>query len=302
MNGIDLNKWVNEARQGQEAAWNFLYNYFHPHLYATALNIHGNTPAAKDAVQDSFMIAFLQLNKLKDPLAFPAWIKKILINNCYRAIKKVKNAEKRDLLADEKDISFEIKQDELYNKHKLFETLAQLPEVLKATVLLRYFSRHNSYEEIATILSVPVGTIRSRLNKAKEILSGHWKNSIGIDDISRQSEEWNRFYIWTFEEYMQKTEPREKLVNHIENNLELQLTSGKRLLGKHYILQGIEEDVQLGIEHEMVNAITCGQISVIEFNNVNSKEFPDHCPAGSALVVQRDKEKITRMYLYDSPR
>ena len=303
MQDIDLHKWVNEAKQGHQTAWNFLYNYFNPYLYSKALAICGNTPEAKDSVQEAFMIAFLQLNKLKDPQAFPAWIKKILLHNFYRKIQKEKKTtHDESFLNNEADLNFEKKQEDLFNKNRLFETLEKLPDFLKITLLLRYFSRHNSYEEIAAILSVPVGTIRSRLNTARIALSECWNKSDGIENISRQSEEWNRFYIWTFEEYMTKTEPREKLANHMDNHMHLQLTSGKSLVGKHYILQGMEDDVDLGIRHDMVNAITCGKISVIEFNNINSKDFPDHCPAGNALVVQRDKEKITRLHLYDSPR
>ncbi len=303
MQDIDLYKWVNEAKQGQQPAWNFLFNHFQSFLYAKALAICGNTPAAKDAVQDAFIIAFLQLNTLNDAQAFPAWIKKILLHNCYRNIQKEKRKEQKDFLQyQQSEMNFEKKMDELYNNHKLFDSLEQLPEFLKTTVLLRYFSRHNSYEEIAAILSVPVGTIRSRLNKARIELSELWNKCNGEGFKLQQSEEWNRFYIWTFEEYMTKTEPREKLANHMDNHMHLQLTSGKSLVGKHYILQGMEDDVDLGIRHDMVNAITCGKISVIEFNNINSKDFPDHCPAGNALVVQRDKEKITRLHLYDSPR
>ena len=122
MQDIDLYKWVNEAKQGRQPAWNFLYNQFQPFLYAGALNICGNTPEAKDAVQETFMIAFLQLNKLKDPQALPAWIKKILTHNCYRNIQKEKRTEQQDLLlCQQSDLNFEKKLDELYNNHKLFD-------------------------------------------------------------------------------------------------------------------------------------------------------------------------------------
>ena len=302
MQNIDLYKWVNEARQGQQPAWNFLYNYYQPFLYANALSVCGNTPSAKDAVQDAFMIAFLQLNKLKDPQAFPAWIKKILTHNCYRNIQKEKRTEQPDdLLQHPTDMNFEKKLDELYNNNKLFDSLEQLPEFLKTTVLLRYFSRHNSYGDIADILSVPVGTIRSRLNKAKTILSAHWNNSNGVGINSRQSEEWNRFYIWTFENYMTNLEPREKLLNHLENKIQVRLTSGKQVIGKEYVVEGVEDDVIYGTGHNMVNVITCGEVSVIDFININSREFPDHCPNSSAVVVCRNEQKITRLHLYDSP-
>ena len=303
MQDIDLHKWVNEAKQGHQTAWNYLYNYFNPYLYSKALAICGNSPEAKDSVQEAFMIAFLQLNKLKDPQAFPAWIKSILTHNCYRNIQKEKRTEQQDLLmCQQSDLNFEKKLDELYNNHKLFDSLEQLPEFLKTTVLLRYFSRHNSYEEMAAILSVPVGTIRSRLNKARIELSELWNKCNGEGFKLQQSEEWNRFYIWVFENYMAELEPRERLLNHLENKVQIRLTSGKQVIGKEYMIEGVEDDVIHGTGHDMVNVTTCGEVSVIDFNNINSLEFPDHCPGSSAVVVCRDKEKITRLHLYDSPR
>ena len=303
MQSIDLYKWVNEAKNGQQVAWNSLYNHFHPFLYSTALAICGNTPTAKDLVQESFMIAFLQLSKLKDPQAFPAWIKKVLVNNCYRVRQKECKIRYDDaFLLQEADLGFDKKLDELYNRHKLFDSIEQLSEEIKTTVLLRYFSKHNSYEDIAKILCVPVGTIRSRLNKAKTVLSAYWKKDMGERDVSNQSEEWNSFYSRIFQGYLGSQFLREKMLNHLDKELKIQLTSGKQLIGKSYIADSIEDDMRHGIRVEHVNVISCGEVSVIEFNNINPDEFPTHCPAGTAIVAYRDKEQMTRLHIHDSPR
>ena len=297
----ELHKWVNEAKRGHQTAWNFLYNYFHPFLFSKALNICGNTPAAKDAVQETFMISFLQLDKLRDPQAFPAWINKILTHNCYRHSKRENNYDKEELLLHEQDIDFEKKLDQLYNKQRLFDSLEQLPESLKTTLLLRYFSKHNSYTDIAKILSVPVGTIRSRLNKARLALSEQWQKCSGESNTSSQSEEWNDFYFRVFQGYLANQYFREKMLNHLGNDLQIKLTSGKQVVGKDYIAKGIESDIIHGIRVAHINVISCGEVSVIEFNNINSAEFPDHCPVGTAMVAYRDKEKMTRLNLHDSP-
>jgi|SRR5687767_13678792 len=299
MQNIDLYKWINEAKQGQQPAWSFLYTYFQPALYARALTMYGNTPAAKDAVQDVFMIAFLQLKKLRDPMAFPGWIKKILVHNCYRNIQKEKRMERSDLFLSD-DMEFERKLDELYNKHKLFDSLEALSEQLKATVLLRYFSRNNSYDDIATILCVPVGTIRSRLNKARVELSRYWKESCGEGKASAESEEWNAFYLRLFEGYTISQQLREKICSHFEKNLHIQLTSGKHIIGNTYMIKGLEDDVACGIRLKDINVISCGRISVIEFDNINSKEYPDHCPSKTALVAFREKKKLVRVHIHDA--
>jgi DNA-directed RNA polymerase specialized sigma24 family protein len=63
------------AGTGEEAAWNVLYRQYYPSLYSVALRICGNTSVAKDAVQDTFMMAYLKLAQLKDIAAFGGWIK-----------------------------------------------------------------------------------------------------------------------------------------------------------------------------------------------------------------------------------
>ncbi|MDQ7850936.1 MAG: sigma-70 family RNA polymerase sigma factor, partial [Armatimonadota bacterium] len=58
-------------------------------------------------------------------------------------------------------------------KDLVWQALSGLGEDLRAAVMLRYFSSYRSYEEIALILGVPVGTVRSRLATAKDQLLRH---------------------------------------------------------------------------------------------------------------------------------
>ena len=197
-------------------------------------------------------------------------------------------------------MEFERKLDELYNKHKLFDSLEALPEHLKTTVLLRYFSKNNSYDDIAALLCVPIGTIRSRLNKARIELSRYWKESCAEGIISQESEEWNAFYLRHFEGYPISLQLREKIYNHFEKDLHIQLTSGKHIIGKTYLVKGLEADTACGVRLRDINVISCGRISVIEFENINSKEYPDHCPPKTTLVAFREKKKLIRMHLYDA--
>ena len=181
-----MREFVKEAQAGNAAAWNFLYRQHYPWLYAKALHICGNCPAAKDAVQETFIQAYLKLKQLKDPEAFTAWLKTTLVRNCQRELSR------RFLYAGSETVFFERdnfygdeinRKLELYDRQtKFYETLACMTETLQSVLLLRYFSNWQSYEQIAAILCIPVGTVRSRLNQAKLKLEEIWKENNDNDD------------------------------------------------------------------------------------------------------------------------
>ena len=150
-------------------------------MYATALRICGNSPAAKDAVQETFVNAYLKLQQLKDTNAFAGWLKTSLVRYCHR------NMHEHSLPSCENGIRLNLRHlwdDELNKKldwyeqqTKLYNTLACLPDTLQSVLLLRYFSNFNSYEQIAAILCIPVGTVRSRLNQVKQQMMKRWLES-----------------------------------------------------------------------------------------------------------------------------
>lgn len=78
MDKSSLEYWVKASKAGDQSAWNYIFKYVHPHLLNMALHICGNTPEAKDAVQDALLIAYLKLTQLKDPSTFLPWIKKFV--------------------------------------------------------------------------------------------------------------------------------------------------------------------------------------------------------------------------------
>ena len=156
---------VVAARAGEMAAWNALYQYYYPRLLNTALQLCGNRSETKDLVQDTFITAFLKLSQLKDPSHFGAWIRKILVRKCYRLSRPFETlSETIETTGWEEQLEY------VERETRLQTAIRQLPEILRTTLLLRYFSGRQSYNEIADILSVPVGTVRSRLNEAKSKL------------------------------------------------------------------------------------------------------------------------------------
>lgn len=300
-----MQEFVKAARAGDTSAWNSLFRQHYPWMYATALHICGNSPAAKDVVQETFVNAYLKLHQLKDINAFAGWLKTSLIHYCYRN-------KHRDLLHTCQDFSsisspsllddeINKKLDKYEQQTKLYDTLRRLPNILQSVLLLRYFSDFNSYEQIAAILCIPVGTVRSRLNQAKEKMMKHWQQSNADDDSAfKQVQEWNDLYTACFANVYTSIHYREKLIGHLDKNLHLVFTSGKTVFGRKMVEQQIEEDLLYGNRFAGLQVMSSGNISIVEVHNINAAEFPNRCPDSTVFVLHRAGNKTTRLHLHHS--
>ncbi|WP_018612562.1 RNA polymerase sigma factor [Segetibacter koreensis] len=300
-----MQEFVKAALAGNTSAWNMLYRHNYARLYAKALSICSNTAAAKDAVQDTFIQAYLKLNQLKDPAAFPGWLMTILMRSCYHTKQDNFLINYNNVFPLPKEKYWE---DEINNKielfarqAKLYSTLCYLPDTLQSVLLLRYFSNWKSYEQMAKILSIPVGTVRSRLNQAKQKLREHWlKDSVDNEKAFQESNEWNHFYSNYFETVHFSLNNREKFIQHFDKNLELIFTSGKTAFGRKLIEKEIEEDLLHGSVFADVQVMTAGTLSIVEVRNIHSKEYPDRCPDSGIFVLYRRQNKVNRLNFHNS--
>ena len=136
-------------------------------LYKTAKALLRNGDDIEDAIQDTLETAYKNLETLKEPKYFKTWITRILINKCYDILRKKSKILPYDsvIMENEKDPTSFDEQVEM----KMI--LDKLDKDLKDIVILYYFNDYKQ-EEIAKILDIPKGTVKSRLHRARnEILS-----------------------------------------------------------------------------------------------------------------------------------
>lgn len=132
-----------------------------PRLYRTALGILGNPHDAADALQDAGLKAYRYYDKLQQADAGGAWLTRIVINACYDHGRK----RSRNLPA-----GLEIEREEAYDHSpeadwELVQAMQTLPEEQRATVVLRFF-QDLTIPQIAQVMGVPDGTVKSRLHTA----------------------------------------------------------------------------------------------------------------------------------------
>jgi len=129
-------------------------------LYRTAFSIMQNDQDSLDAVQNALTKAWVHRNRV-NPVAFRAWLLRIVINECYSMRRKTK---RETLVADVDPVSIQMPPDPF-----LRNTLERLPENLRLPILL-YYMEGFSVKEIAKMLKVPAGTVKWRMSKARTLL------------------------------------------------------------------------------------------------------------------------------------
>lgn len=133
-------------------------------LYRVSMSMLKNEHDAQDAVHDAILSACRNRHKLKHEEYFGTWLTRILINECKKQLRQRKRYT--DIGDKLPDIAA---RDDPYLSVEIGEAIDSLPEKLRVTVILFYVEDY-SIKEIKSILKIPEGTVKSRLNKARTLL------------------------------------------------------------------------------------------------------------------------------------
>ena len=179
---------IRDALQGESQAYGELVLRYQDRLYSAMLHIVGSADEAEDVVQDSFVQAYIKLDTFQGNSRFFTWLYRIAFNNALSrrrrrkadvsidASKEMSGKEPHDrheapdepLLREERIASVKAAMERLTEEHK--------------TILLMREMQDMSYEEIAEVLQINIGTVRSRLSRArnqlKEFLEETLKNEL----------------------------------------------------------------------------------------------------------------------------
>jgi RNA polymerase sigma-70 factor (ECF subfamily) len=165
---IEEAKLVRQVREGNDDALRSLVDKHRIRLIRTAANILRDPMEAEDVAQDAFLKAFRELHRLRDDRAFASFIYRICVRLCVDRL-RLKRAEPTDLEPSERQ-----PQGGSIETRLLIERLLdKLPGDLRATLVLREMEQM-SYEEVARLMDVPIGTVRSRLHTAREKFRALW--------------------------------------------------------------------------------------------------------------------------------
>lgn len=165
-------QWVFRCRQGDETAMASLIARHRGRLVRTASNLLRDRFEAEDVSQDAFLKAFRELHKLRDDRAFSGYLYRICVRLCMDRLRS-KRPEVSDFDSIQPHSGGAVE-----NRVVVEKLLAQLPAELRTTLVLREMEQL-SYEEVAEVMHVPVGTVRSRLHTARERFRKLWIEAVG---------------------------------------------------------------------------------------------------------------------------
>jgi RNA polymerase sigma factor (sigma-70 family) len=298
---------VRAAQSGDAAGLGLVLERHQASLYAIALRILGRGPEAKDAVQTTFLIALNGIGRLREPEAVGGWLRGILRNVCLTRLR-----ERRGEVSFEEHSpgvegdSFEFSAEEYIDRLALREwvwaALYRLPEVLRVTAMLRYFGSYSSYGEIAAILGVPVGTVRSRLNQVKVKLAEALLETSGLEhtEARRLTESQARFFQAGFDEYNRGL-GYETLMGSMADDLSYTRSDGRNG-GIGWLTEGLEDDLEVGIKLHLTNVIASKDVAVVEGDFENPPEHPFHCPPATSQVYFYHDGQIHLIREHYAPR
>lgn len=297
---------TTEALNGDASALGSLFEWFRPRLYAHALRICGNSPVSQDAVQDTFISAFTHLSSLRDARLFYPWLKKILVNNCYLLLRRERYTAFSERYTSNDTMiqnSIDERFENISNAHRMHEALRFLSDELRSCIMLRYFSSIKSYEEIAKVLDIPVGTVRSRLAAARQKLTQQFMGSEDADDDAlKEAKQWSRFYSDSWNKVYDDPGARNDFFNHLIPALTIRFTSGKYGKGRKILEEEIHNDLVFGSRFRANEITSSGNITIMEGPNLNHPDYPDRCAPSTSLILFRKNDKVEITQIFDSPR
>lgn len=182
MNDI-MEELVKRMKQGDEAAFNHLYELYVKKLYGMAFLISGNRADSEDIVQETFVKCFLNRASIREEAAFESWLYQILVRTAWRYMKKKKPAFSYEELTDvsdgaysgewaRKDTEASEPLEEVLRREEMREILQAMAklDLKQRTVLTLYYVNELPVREIARVTGVLEGTVKSRLHKGRENL------------------------------------------------------------------------------------------------------------------------------------
>ncbi len=184
----DIAQLIHDAIAGDQMAYAEIVHRFRGQIFSLILRMVRRRDEAEDLTQETFIKAFNSLPSFNAEYAFSTWLYKIAVNNC------IDHFRKKRLKTFPLDNPIQVKDGELQRdfpdndgtpesglmaserQKQIQDAIDSLPEKYRQAILLRH-AYNKSYEEIAMELNIPIGTVKVRIFRAREMLKKKLRES-----------------------------------------------------------------------------------------------------------------------------
>lgn len=170
-------KLISRAAKGDASAFNELLGLHEKKMYAVCIRMCANQEDAQDCLQEAMLRIYRSISGFKGQSSFSTWLYRVTMNTCLDELRKKKNKQTTSLdglldtgwsPSDDYDTpEHHAIEDE--RKKAIRGAIAELPEDMRSVIVLRDIEGF-SYDEIAVMLGINVGTIKSRISRGREKL------------------------------------------------------------------------------------------------------------------------------------
>ena len=170
---------VTQAKNGDRSAFGELVTRYYPSVIMVIYRMCGDRQMAQDAAQEAFIRGWVKLPGFLPHSSFRNWVYRIAVNATLDMLRRrtevsIESFAETQMIADQSPspeaVYIQKEQAEL-----LQQAIRSLPEAARSVLILREYGAL-SYEEIAAVLEIPLGTVMSRLNYARNSLKSLMKN------------------------------------------------------------------------------------------------------------------------------
>lgn len=170
---------IREALEGQSSSYGELVERFQARLFNAMLQVVGSHDETEDVVQDSFVQAYIKLDTFQGNSQFFTWLYRIAFNNALSRRRRKRPdlsiEQSREITGSDPEDHTEAPDEPLLRAERvslIHEALTLLSEEHRTVLVLREME-DQTYEDIALILGINIGTVRSRLSRARGQLKIH---------------------------------------------------------------------------------------------------------------------------------
>lgn len=289
---------VEVALAGDAAAVAVLLGRHRAAMRAVATAILGPGSDVDDVVQDASIAALRSISQLRDPDKARSWLLGITRNLAYRA--RLRNRTVSTDVAQFADAAdpADAEIDAHVMRDWIWDALEALPAHQREVVVLRYFSTVNSYADVAQVLGIPIGTVRSRLSGARaellrslELLEAGTHADHGCLERSRVE-----FFQEVVEQY-NRGDDLDVLRAALSPDTRLTSAADDDVIRGHDIITSLDSDLAAGVGLQLLRVSASSDMTVVEAAFRNPRDDPDHCPPLTTQVFRHRGETISAIHL-----
>jgi RNA polymerase sigma-70 factor (ECF subfamily) len=296
---------VRAAQAGDAAQLGLLLTRHLAALRAVALSLLGYGPDAEDAVQDAVVVAMQRFDQVRDPDAVGPWLQAIVRNGCRMRLRSAA-VSRTGPLTDQLGRALVDRAptpEELLERHCLQDwvghALAELSEPVRLVALLRYFTEASSYQQIAALCGVPVGTVRSRLSEARAGLS---RSLLDTAELAHpDASAFGRARRRQADEAMALAQ-RGHFLDVVKDgwwpDAELIAPNGQRGGDREFAVRAMDLDLNDGVRQRLVNVAASRDLVIWEAELISPPERPQHCPPAVIWLHRLRQGRVQQVRLF----